>query len=131
MSKNDENDEGRENGSIEEKLDYTRDLLIQIQMCQKAFLTMNRDIIAAAMLTLLAMIPDKDQDPEFQTEKNNACYMVEKPTGRYYNDVTHDRPCEITYEAKEYDWLQVFHAIINLLRRRGVLWKDKEHEDIS
>jgi len=77
------------------------------------------DAFCRMVIVLLQHIPEEDQDEQFKEEIEKATIITKYPTGRYggFGGNTY----EIMETVKEYDYLRIFRAIVNLLRRRGVI----------
>jgi hypothetical protein len=118
------------NSTIIESIDYTQTIYQQISTVQRAILTGSKWIYGSSVLMLLSLIPEQDYDEQFKAELNNCTYVTERGTGRYMQGVTHERRTEITIDVTEYDYVMMFKAVINLLRRKGVLWREKGIEVI-
>lgn len=116
-------------GNIVDQLDFRSALLQQIRLCQLSALYSNR-LFANSVLMFLTLIPEQDWDDKFREDIKNCSFIVEYGSGRYIHDTTHDHRTEIVNKTIVYDYMRLFHSIINLLRRRGVLWRDKEVETI-
>lgn len=86
------------------------------------------DAMARGVLVLLQHIPEKDQDEKFKEDIEEAKILVKVPTGQYagFGGSTY----EVMETHVEYDYLKVYRAIIDLLRRRGMytlprLWDEQ------
>lgn len=86
------------------------------------------EAMSRGVLVLLNHIPEKDMDPDFREDVANATIKVKVPTGRYggFGGGTY----EIMEEHEEYDFLKIYRAIFDLLRRRGTytlprLWDER------
>ena len=86
------------------------------------------EAMARGVLVLLNHIPEQDMDDQFREDVTNATIKIRVPTGRYggFGGGTY----EIMEEYEEYDFLKIYRAIFNLLRRRGTytlprLWDER------
>ena len=89
------------------------------------------DAFARMTVILLQHIPEEDMDEKFTEEIDKATILTKYPTGRYggFGGQTY----EIMETVKEYDHLRIFRAIVNLMRRRGIietprLWDENQTE---
>ena len=87
------------------------------------------DAMCRGVLVLLNHIPDDDADDQFREEVENSKYIEKIPSGRYggFGGNTY----EIMEEHETYDFLGIYRAIFNLLRRRGTyttprLWNERK-----
>jgi len=110
---------------LTEKMDYAHRLERQIENCQ--FCAMySYEAFGRSVILLLNMIPEKDQDEQFKEELEQSTVKEKIPTGRYkgFGGMTR----EVIEERKDYDYFSLFRAIVNLLRRRGMMWGEVDVE---
>jgi len=86
------------------------------------------EAMSRGVLLLLQHIPEEDQDDQFREDVEKAKYIEKMATGRYggFGGGTY----EIMEEYETYDFLAIYRAIFNLLRRRGTytlprLWDER------
>ena len=86
------------------------------------------EAMSRGVLVLLQHIPEEDMDEQFREDVANATIIIKIPTGRYggFGGQTY----EIMDEVEEYDFLKIYRAIFDLLRRRGTytlprLWDER------
>lgn len=113
---------------IREKLDYTQVILNQLRICQLSTM-LSEKIFSLSVITLLNLIPMKDRDEEFEEELEEAKYIRRIPTGTYRGDGGAFMK-EVILEEVTYNWFAVLNAILNLFRRKGLLWKEIKREYI-
>ena len=117
-------------GQIVEQIDFVQLMFQQVRICQMAAMSGSREVFADTIMLLLSMIPRVDWDDEFKNELKSCQEQYTVGTGEYLSDLTHDSEREIPRNVIEYDYMQLLHAIINLLRRKGTLWREKQVEVI-
>jgi hypothetical protein len=113
---------------LREKLDYTQVILYQLRICQVSTMLSER-AFASSVITLLNLIPMKDKDEEFEKEIERARYVKRIRTGRFKGlggAFIH----EIIREEESYNYFAVLNAVLNLFRRKGLLWKEIKREYI-
>ena len=117
-----------EQSELKEKLDYRQVILYQLRICQMSTM-LSENSFSIAVATLLNLIPLKDRDEEFEEELEKATYIERKRTGRYVGQGAFIR--EVVTEEKKYNWFKVLNAILNLFRRKGLLWEEVRKEYIE
>jgi len=117
-------------GQIVEQIDFVQLMFQQVRICQITAMSGNREVFADTVMMLLSMIPRVDWDDAFKDELKSCQENYTVGTGEYLSDLTHDKEREIAKTVTEYDYMQLLHAIINLLRRKGTLWREKQVEVI-
>ena len=116
--------------TVADKLNYS--LLLQKQIDNVNFVGMySYEAFSRSVIILLQMIPEADQDEMFREDIQKATFKVRVPTGRYSG--FGGSVYEVCREATEYDHLKIFRAIIDVIRRRGIistpkLWDEQQSE---
>ena len=116
-------------GELKEKIGYTQVILNQLRVCQLSTM-LSEKAFSLSVVTLLNLIPMKDRDEEFEKELEKAKYIRRIHTGTYRGDGGAFMK-EIIREEVTYNWFAVLNAILNLFRRKNLLWTEVKKEYIE
>lgn len=110
--------------TLSESLDYGNLIRQQIQNCCFAMMY-GEEAFGRAVSVLYAMVPEQDKDELFNEEVGKAKIVVyERGTGRY----SLATGMEIKVPVLQPNYPQLFQCLINLFRRKGLLWQETRQE---
>lgn len=117
--------------------DFKEILFQQIRVCQMAILSSDRNIFADSVMMLLGLIPKYAWDNQFLKDIKNSEYLpntygaqdqIINETKSVYEQA--EKNIQKTTVKKNYDYMNLFHAILDLLHRKGFFLRDKYYEDM-
>jgi len=116
-----------EQRTLTAQLEYVRLLSEQIRHCQFTAIY-SFDAFARSVIMLLRMVPLADQDEQFKKDVQRAKIKTISPTGRWVGFGGQKR--EIVEVEVSYNFYDLFAAVRDWARRRGLLWAEQTSQFI-